>query len=413
MESSRPAIAREVAVPLRRLLWGPERPRPPARRSQWARIRLYALPVALLALIGLAFAAGEYVQNSRGQGQLMAVLIGIGSVLPVALTPFAPLMAFRIALVMLFVGVLGARPSETWPWNPVQIIGFLVVLFRLAVSQQSGVTAWATALSLVPVFLFARGPNAWGAAILLVVVVLFGDLIARRRQSRRAIAEQEELTEVERARRSVLEERARIAREMHDVVAHHMSMIAVRAETAPYRVASLPDAARTELAGIATEARSALADMRRLLGVLRAEQDDAPRTPQPALADVPQLAETARRAGVPVTLEMPAVDRVPGAVGLAAYRIVQEALANAARHAPGGPVRIVGRVRPGRLELAIRNGPAVPGMSPPGLPAAGAGHGVVGMRERATLLGGTLTARPDPDGGFTVAAVLPFQEPAG
>src|SRR5918912_3094183 len=214
METSGPAIARDVAAPLRRLLWGPERPRPPARRRRWARIRQYGLPVALLALIGLAFAAGEYVQDTRGQGRLVAVLIGIGSVLPVALTPFAPLTAFRIALVMLFVGVLGARASETWPWNPVQIIGFLVVLFRLAVTEQSGVTVWATALSLVPVFLFARGPNAWGAAILLVVVVLLGDLIARRRQSRRAIAEQEELTEVERARRSVLEERTRIAREM-------------------------------------------------------------------------------------------------------------------------------------------------------------------------------------------------------
>jgi signal transduction histidine kinase len=295
------------------------------------------------------------------------------------------------------------------PWNPVQIIGFLVVLLRLAATERSGVTAWATALSLVPVFLFATGPNAWGAAIVIVLVVLVGDTIARRRQSRREIAEQEQLAEIERGRRSVLEERARIAREMHDVVAHHMSMIAVQAETAPYRVAGLPDTAREELATIATSARSALADMRRLLGVLRAENDEALRAPQPGLGDVPDLVATATRAGVPVELDMPPADGIPEAVGLAAYRIVQEALANAARHAPGGPVRIAGRVAGRRLELAIRNGPAVPGIAHLRA-AAGAGHGVVGMRERATLLGGTLAAGRDPDGGYTVTAVLPFEE---
>jgi signal transduction histidine kinase len=363
----------------------------------------------LLALVGLAFAAGEYVQNVREQGQFLVVVIGIGSVLPVALAPFAPLLAFRTALIMLFVGVLGAPASETLPWNPVQIIGFLVVLFRLAVTEQSGVTAWATALSLVPVFLFATGPNAWGAAIVIVLVVLVGDTIARRRQSSRAIAEQEQLAEIERTRRSVLEERARIAREMHDVVAHHMSMIAVQAETAPYRVAGLPDPARAELATIATSARSALADMRRLLGVLRAEDDEALRAPQPGLGDVPDLVATATRAGVPVELTMPPVDGVPDAVGLAAYRILQEALANAARHAPGGPVRIAGRVAGERLELAIRNGPAVPGIAPAPM-TAGTGHGVLGMRERVTLLGGTLAAGRDTDGGYTVTAVLPFRE---
>jgi signal transduction histidine kinase len=367
--------------------------------------------VALLGLIGLAFAAGEYVQNVRGQGQLLAVVIGIGSVLPVAVTPFAPLLAFRAALVMLFVGVLGARAaSESLPWNPVQIIGFLVVLFRLAVTEQSGVTAWATALSLVPVFLFASGPNAWGAAIVIVLVVLVGDTIARRRQSRRAIAEQEQLTEIERARRSVLEERSRIAREMHDVVAHHMSMIAVQAETAPYRVAGLSDTARAEFATIATSARSALADMRRLLGVLRAENDETLRAPQPGLGDVPDLVATATRAGVPVELDMPPADGIPEPVGLAAYRIVQEALANAARHAPGGPVRIAGRVSAGRLELAIRNGPAVPGIAAAEGAVPGTGHGVIGMRERATLLGGTLSAGRDSDGGYTVTTVLPVEE---
>jgi signal transduction histidine kinase len=105
---------------------------------------------------------------------------------------------------------------------------------------------------------------------------------------------------------------------------------------------------------------------------------------------------------------MPATDGVPEAVGLAAYRILQEALANAARHAPGGPVKIAGRVRDRRLELAVRNEPAVPGIAPSSLKPEGHGHGVVGMRERAALLGGTLSAGRDDKGGYLVTAMLPF-----
>jgi len=408
METSGPAIAREVAGPLLRLLWGPDRRRPPARRSRWIKLRAYAIPLGLLALVGLGFSAGAYLQETRGTGQPLAVVLAAGSVLPVTLMFRAPLLAWRIAYVMLFLGVLGAKPAESWPWNPVQIFGFLAVLGALALAEDSGVTAWATGFSLVPLFLFADRANAWGAAILLVAIALLGDMVVRRRQSRRALAEQTELNELERARRAVLEERARIAREMHDVVAHHMSMIAVQAETAPYRIGGLPDPARRELATIATAARVALADMRRLLGVLRAEDDETPRAPQPGLGDVHELVETARRAGMPVTVTLPDADGVPEAVGLAAYRIVQEALANAARHAPGGMVRIVGRVAGDRLELAVRNGPAVPGIAPPSLPAGGTGHGLVGMQERAALLGGSLSAGRDDGGGYTVVAVLPF-----
>src|SRR4029453_1185714 len=123
----------------------------------------------------------------------------------------------------------------------------------------------------VPGFLYTDQANAMGVAVLMVAIGLLGDVLSRRRQSRRQLAEQTELTEPELARRAILEERARIAREMHDVVAHHMSMIAVQAETAPYRLADLGEPAKGELAVIATAARSALTDMRRLLGVLRAE----------------------------------------------------------------------------------------------------------------------------------------------
>ena len=411
MESSGPGIARAVAGPLRLLVWAPDPP-PPPRRPRWIRFRPYAIPLGLLALAGLAFAAAAYLQSTRGTAYPLALLIGAGSVLPVALAFRWPLLAWRIALVMEVIGVVGRRPSEAWPWNPVQVIALLVVLAMVGFTQRSAVAWLATAASLAPIFVFAGRTNPWGVAVPYVIVALLADMIARRRQSRRLIAEKEEVTALERARREVLEERARIAREMHDVVAHHMSMIAVRAETAPYRLPGLPDPARQELDTIARSARSALADMRRLLGALRAESDETPRAPQPGLGDVPELVETARRAGMPVTLAMPDVEGVPAGVGLTAYRIVQEALANAARHAPGGPVRIAGRVNHDRLELAIRNEPGRPGGTPAPLPAGGTGHGVTGMHERAALLGGTLRAGRDDSGGYTVTAVLPFPDRA-
>jgi signal transduction histidine kinase len=406
METSGPAIAREAVGPLRRLFLGPSR-RLPRGRSVFFR---YAAPLGILALIGLGLANNQYLQDNREISGAISGLLSVGAVLPVAIAVRRPLVAWRFAFPLLLVGPINAQARESWPWPPVQIIGFLVVLFLVALTEDSGVTAWATGFSIVPPFLFADRANALGASVLLVAIALLGDVLSRRQHSRRQLAEQAELTELERARRAVLEERARIAREMHDVVAHHMSMIAVQAETAPYRLADLPGPVRAELATIATSARSALADMRRLLGALRAETDDALREPQPGLAELPTLVATAQRAGVQVTFTPADAGMVPGPVGLAAYRIAQEALANAARHAPGSPVDVAVRALGDRLELSVHNGP--PRSGP--VPATGGGHGLMGMRERAALLGGTLSAGPGEHGGYLVTASLPYAaEPEG
>jgi signal transduction histidine kinase len=409
METSGPAIAREAVGPLRKLFIGPD------RRLAWGHgwFFRYGVPLGVLALIGLAAANYQYLRDTRGLHEATALLLSASAVVPVAVAVRRPLMGFRIAYPMLFLGTVYARDSESWPWAPAQIAGFLFVMLMVAFFEDIAVAVWATGLSVAVPFVYTDQANAFGVAVLLTVIVLLGDILSRRRQARQALAEQTELTELERARRAVLEERTRIAREMHDVVAHHMSMIAVQAETAPFRMPDLSEPVRAELAGIATAARTALTDMRRLLGVLRADDAEALRAPQPGLADVPELAETARRAGVEVALELPAGD--PGgrepvreAVGLAAYRIVQEALANAARHAPGGPVHIDGRVVGDRLELSIANGPPTAEATP----RPGAGLGLVGMRERAELLSGTLTAGPDAGGGYRVVATLPLEERA-
>ncbi len=206
-------------------------------------------------------------------------------------------------------------------------------------------------------------------------------------------------------------ERARIARELHDVVAHHISMIAVQAETARLTTPGMPAAGAQRLSEIGDTARAGLAEMRRLLGVLREDaQAVVPdRHPQPGLAQLPGLVDEAREstgAGCRLIISGPPVTVGP-AVGLAAYRIVQEALTNVRRHAPGAAVDVEVHHRNGELRLVIRdNGPG-PERTVPEPTAAAGGHGLPGMRERAAAVGGELRAGAAAVGGFLVEARLP------
>ncbi|MBE1492058.1 sensor histidine kinase [Plantactinospora soyae] len=428
MEDATGAVLRGALDDLRRLLVGADYPPSPPIgppgwwRRRWRRLRPFLGPLLLLALIGLGIAGAQYLTDERAMPEPLAILLGIGGILPAVLAPVRPLLAWRVASPLLYLGVIGAGRDEAWPWNPVQIIAFLFVLLVLAARAGPGVAAWAGLFSVLPAYLFVETrANAHGVAILFVVILIVGDQVRRRRQSQRALAEQAERSELEQARRAVLEERTRIAREMHDVVAHHMSMIAVQAETAPYRLTGLPEPARAEFTAIAGSAREALTDMRRLLGVLRSESAAPETAPQPGLAEVPELVEAARRAGMSVTVatasgrpaELAATgDRpVPEAVGLAAYRIIQEALANAGRHAPGATVRVSVSADDEALTVAVHNDPT----GPPG-PATGTaetgGHGLTGMRERTRLLGGRFTAGPTGDHGYAVTAYLPYDAEA-
>jgi signal transduction histidine kinase len=267
-------------------------------------------------------------------------------------------------------------------------------------------------LMLVPVWLLMPGQErpVFSTAVLFVVQVALDATIVSRRAGH-ALAEQIAQSELEEARRAVLEERTRIAREMHDVVAHHMSLIAVQAETARYRLSDLSPAAIEEFSALSATARGALTDLRRLLGVLRSDRP-AEREPQPQLADVATLVDATRRAGVSVELSMPNDSvAVSHAVGLCAYRIVQEALSNAGRHAPGAPVLVKVERDPDALRLDVVNGPpATPGQTP--VRGVRAGHGISGMRERVALLGGSISAEPSTVGGFAVMAVLPLTQAA-
>jgi signal transduction histidine kinase len=213
-------------------------------------------------------------------------------------------------------------------------------------------------------------------------------------------------------------ERARIARELHDVVAHHISMIAVQAETARLTTPELPPAGAQRLSEIGDTARAGLTEMRRLLGVLREDVGDGPgdRQPQPGLPQLTALVDGARAAsgaGVRFIVSGPVASFDPG-VELAAYRIVQEALTNARRHAPGTAVDVELRYEADTLRLRVRDngpGPSTPATAPVGA-AEVPGHGLLGMRERAATVGGSLRAGAASGGGFLVEAVLPARPAA-
>ncbi|MET7962862.1 sensor histidine kinase [Micromonospora zamorensis] len=402
-----------IAVALRALrhtLLG--RDAPPDRRllARWPRLDRYATPVGLLAVLGL-FLITLTVESEWGLPTPIALLFAAMTVAPLLALPRRPLLAWRLTVLALLVCTFNAPADQSWPWTPPLALGSIAVLAVVVARVDRPVLVWVVAISTVPVLALVDPDNRVPVLLLLGALAIVGDLIRRNRLSRHALAAQTEQSEREQERRAVLEERTRIAREMHDVVAHHMSLIAVQAETAPYRLTDVPAPAAAEFVAIASSARDALTDMRRLLGVLRSESSGPQTAPQPDLADLDAMVDTARRAGLPVTLDAgPADDgRVPAPVGLAAYRIVQEGLANAARHAGGAAVRVTVRAGHSSLEVRVENSPADARPTADG----GPGHGLTGMRERATSLGGTFTAGPLPDGGYAVAAELPYDAEGG
>jgi signal transduction histidine kinase len=338
-------------------------------------------------------------------------LLAVAVVLPLPLAARYPLLAWRIGwTALLLVPLVPAAWWGGWPWGPPQVLALLVAFWIAGIRHQRQVLWCMWALSLIPWWLWLQadlsnlnGPVS--ATIVFTAATVALDSIGSRLRAQRALAAQAERTEVERARLAVLEERTRIARELHDVVAHHMSLIAVRAETAPYRLSGLPESARAEFGSLSAAAREALADMRRLLGVLR-HDEPAGLAPQPQLSDLPVLIDAARQAGVSVELSIPpALDRVPSGVGVCAYRIVQESLSNASQHAPGAAVTVSVNQEPSAVLLRVANGPGGP--ADPSGNERGPGDGLTGMRERVALLGGSLSVGPAPDGGFVVCAVLP------
>ncbi|MFH0520590.1 sensor histidine kinase [Streptomyces sp. M41] len=377
----------------------------PGRLKEYAAWRAHAL-VAMAALITMAIAGVDTGGPSLLVGPLCAI--------PVLLTMVRPAGAFWLSMAATpVVGVFDAGWGE-WPWVPGAFACHLTVLTVVAVRTRPRTAGymWALTAAYGLVAEAGFGPGAYygsntGPMLVISAMVLLCVAVWHiRREARQEVTAQQTETAQERSKRTLLEERTTIARELHDVVAHHMSVVAIQAEAAPYRVENPPPELERAFATIRENAVAALTELRRILGVVRAEDYEAPDAPQPTLADLDALLANVRHAGLSVDKALiGAVRELPPGVELSAYRIVQEALSNSLRHAPGAGARVEVAYVLGGLGLRIVNGPP----PAPALvkPSPGAGHGITGMRERVTMLNGEMTASPTQDGGYEVAVFLP------
>lgn len=395
------------------------------RRPQRRTLAFGALALAVVTLFSILVPVLITVYQ---EPPALAFLFG-------ALLCAAPVVAVRYprSAVALFVASavliplpvpVAAQSAWPWPWSvPAMLVLFVFVgVLAIVHGWVLAVAGWLLAIAGTLVIVVALSPTApvVPAVVNLVIVtsisgaaLLVAVLVASRLRVGAELSRERELAATEQSRRMLVEERARIARELHDVVAHGMSLIQVQASTARYRVPDLPAPAAREFDEIAQTAREGLTEMRRLLGVLRTDDQQADLAPQQGVKDIGALVDTVRRAGADVDATLPtASDDVPRAVDIAAFRIVQEALSNAVRHAPHARIDLAVDADAAAVRLRVHNEPAA------GVEQASAGshrgHGLLGMRERATLLGGTVIAGADADGGWTVRATLPLapQAPA-
>ncbi|AQS65767.1 sensor histidine kinase [Streptomyces pactum] len=390
-------------------------------------VRLLPWGVAFVLCVALLPTTIQVLSVDYGLNGGIASALAVAQSAPLLLAVVRPLQAWYVIFAADVAGALALLAVDlddqnVWPFPPMEIVGYVALCLALGLREprRTLLVVWlATAGANIGLGFVAPGGTSARSALLTIlsgVALLLAAALRERYEVQRRLAEQETISEAERERRTLLEERARIARELHDVVAHHMSVITVQAGTAAYRIDGLPQDVQEEFTSIAATARESLGEMRRLLGVLRNEEAHGELAPQPGLTRIGQLVEATVRAGVPVEFT-PCDADVPEVVGLSAYRIVQEALANVVRHAPGAPTRVSvsesvsESVSTGgaRLTVLVVNAPPPePPVAP--LEEGGTGHGLVGMRERVRLAGGALDAGPLPDGGFRVAAQLPLTE---
>jgi signal transduction histidine kinase len=394
---------------------------PPAPRPRWlrrGRFDLVEVADVITALICFAITnstltnANTSHHSHHGAGLL--VLLAFVDCAPLALRTRFPLSAWLFSAAALIWTSLvippGSLGGPDFPAAGALVYG--LCLYAVTVRCRPRIVVGAAAVTVVGAAFIDLG-SIPSAVFLAAVAILLGVVVRVRRSGERQLQEQERRHSGERA---LLEERQRIARELHDVVAHHMSVIAIQAEAAPYKTADPPPELVESFGEIRASALAGLGELRRVLGVLRTGGQDT--APQPGLAELDAVLDSARSGGVSVTVtgsgnSVP----LPEGVDLSAYRIVQEALSNAMRHAPGSHVQVHVAYRPDGLVLDVRNdavpqaSSAVPVLVASGARAAVGGHGLVGMRERTTMLGGSLEAGPTADGGFRVTAVLPVSPP--
>jgi len=398
----------------------PGAPRAPtleAVAALYAWLRRHPMLVDGILAAALLFGG---VAPAIAMGRVIGIPLAFGLAVPVVFRRRHPVAAFATAVAAGGIQVLlNVRPAIT-------DLAVLILLYTLAAYAPRRISVWGLAVCLVGsgvavvrwTSLVQRSLLSW----LMIGAVLFagpallawvlGDSMRYRRAYYASLEDRAARLERERdaqARIAAVAERARIARELHDVIAHNVSVMVVQADGASYAIGTDPARAKEALAAISATGRQALAEMRRLLGVLRREEDGGTeRAPQPGIGELGELLDQARAAGLPVSFAVEGEPRpLPDGTALAAYRIVQESLTNTRKHA--GPVASASvslRYLGDTLMLTISDD----GLGGPGggAMAGAAGHGLTGMRERVAMYGGSVAAGPRDGGGFEVVATLPL-----
>ncbi len=339
-------------------------------------------------------------------------LIGLLATLPLAVRCRYPLAAYLCVWLSL---VATTRVSPGFDnSSSVLVIAVVFALYSYGANARE-LQAWA-AVVLVPlavaVFVTIDSDSFEVGSVVFGSLVLGGPWLAGvtirlRRQSERSLTLRTielEHDREERARAAVAEERTRIARELHDVVAHAISVVVVQSRGGRKVLERDTDAARAAFDSIERTGEQALGEMRRLLGMLRDDDEERSRAPQPSLERLGALAEEMRASGLPVELDVQgAPNGIPPGIDVSGYRIVQEALTNTLKHAGAAVARVGVRFTPDAVEIdVVDDGRG-------GLAAAGTGNGLVGIRERVAIVGGEVAAGPEPDGGFAVRVRLPYE----
>lgn len=362
------------------------------------------LPIAIASVV----AKPQNLSGDYKPINALGILLVLGAVLPLLVRRRYPLQVFFVstAFVVLFAAsdyFMGGVPFATL--MTLYTVGAFCRPREIGLVYLTMLAAMA-ALWIIGIPDFSPG-DVFSNVALYTVALLFGWTVQSRRirladaEERAEILEREQ--EEERAR-ALADERLHIAQELHDVVAHSMSVIAVQAGAGLHVVDKEPDEAKKALQNISDTSRSSLGELRRLLGVLRDDGTGANYAPAPGLGDLDELAREVSDAGVPVDVQVAgSLTDLPPGVDLTGYRIVQEALTNVLKHAGPASARVIVDHRPGTLHIEVRDdGRGVNGRS------SGTGHGLLGMRERVAVYGGALEAGPVAGGGFAVAADLPY-----
>ncbi|MET0565702.1 MAG: sensor histidine kinase [Acidimicrobiia bacterium] len=379
---------------------------------QWWRLAFLDLALAVIATLAALDLYAEVLGNEDPTAFGVILLIVHGGSL--AFRRLWPLAVLAVMLITAVIYTLGLN-------LPVYLLGpgILIAVYTVAAAEERQRSLLAlVVVELVMLILIFVGPSFPDFSSLALFALLIGaawflgDVVRRWRTA--AIQHEQRSAELaaareELARRAVSEERLRIARELHDVVAHSMTVVALQAGSGRLAGRQDPEAAQRALETIEKSSREALADMRRLVGVLR-EGEDSLTQPAPGLDDIERLVEEVRRAGLEVEVSRSGpLDRVPPGMAVAAYRVAQEALTNVVRHAGVDRAELTLGASDGALVVVVGNGPPIR----PVEPIEGGGHGISGMEERASLYGGSLEAGSTSDGGYRIEARFPFEQDDG